>query len=125
MTIVEKNQNTVFEEIQGTLEEIIGQIKRLIREGNARRVIVQGKNGRILFQSQLTMSAAGAAFFVFYAPVLSAIATIVLLANEVKVIVEKDDIPEEELKDEYEVDAEVIEIRDEDQNEEKSPPEES
>lgn len=123
---MEKKQRTISEEIQGTLDEIISQIKRLIREGNARRVIVEGKHGKVLFQSQLTMSAAGAAFFLFYAPILSAIATLVLMANEVKVIVEKDadSDQEEELRDEYEVEAEVIEIRDEDQNEEKPPHEE-
>lgn len=117
---MEKKQHTVFEEIQGTLEEILEQVKRLIRDGNARRVIIENKKGKVLFQSQLTMGTAGAAFLVFYAPILSAIATIVLMANEVKVIVEKDESPEVEQKDEYEVEAEVIEIRDEDKKDESS-----
>jgi hypothetical protein len=40
---MEKQSKTILEEIQGTADEIITQIKRLIREGNARRVIIKNK----------------------------------------------------------------------------------
>jgi hypothetical protein len=107
----DKNQN-ILHEIQGTAEEIIGQIKSLIKKGNAKRVIVKNKNGKILFQSQLTLGAAGATFFVIYAPVLSAITTLMLMASDVSVFVEAD----ESETDEYEVQGNVIEI-DEDEDE--------
>ncbi len=115
---MEKEKSTISEEIQGTITEIIEQIKKLIEEGNARRVIVKNKKGRILFQSQLTIGAAGATFFVLYAPIFTAIATIVMIASDVVVIVERDET-DDDLNDEYEVEADVIEIKD-DKDDDKS-----
>lgn len=106
-----KKTQTIVEEIQGTVDEIIRQIRQLIKNGNAKRVIVKNKNGKTLFQSQLTIGAAGAAFFAIYSPVLTAVATLVLMASETTVLVESDIDPDND--DEYEVDAEVIEIKDE------------
>lgn len=106
-----KEKKTISEEIQGTITEIINQIKKLIREGNAKKVIVKNRKGKVLFQSQLTIGAAGATFFVIYAPILTAIATIIMIASDVIVIVERFE-DEDDLDDEYEVDADVIEIKD-------------
>lgn len=116
--MMEKREKTIFEEIQGTVQEILAQIKKLIKEGNTKRVILQNKKGKILFQSQLSIGAAGAAFFVIYAPILTAITAVLLVANDVTVLVERV-ADEDDLHDEYEVDAEVIEISDEDDAEEK------
>lgn len=104
------------EEITGTVSEIINQVKRLIKKGNARRILIRDKNGKILFQSQLTIGIAGTAAFTAIAPVISAISTFALFMNDIKVIVEK--YPEEENaedQDEYEVEADFIEIRDEEE----------
>ena len=114
---MEKSGKTMTEEIRGTLDEIINQIKKLIREGNARRVIVKNTRGKVLFQSQLTLGVAGTTFFVVYAPVLTAITTLILYASDVRVFVEKD---ADESDDEYEVDAEVIEIQDDEDEEEEN-----
>lgn len=111
-----EEKKTISEEIQGTLTEIIEQVKKLINEGNARRVIVKSQKGKILFQSQLTIGAAGATFFLFYAPILTAIATIIMMASDVIVIVERFE-NEDDLNDEYEVDADIIEISDDDEEE--------
>ncbi len=111
-----EEKKTISEEIQGTLTEIIEQVKKLINEGNARRVIVKSQKGKILFQSQLTIGAAGATFFLFYAPILTAIATIIMMASDVIVIVERFE-NEDDLDDEYEVDADIIEISDDDEEE--------
>jgi hypothetical protein len=114
--IMEKTETPIMEEIRGTIDEIIAQIKRLIREGNARRVIVKNSEGKILFQSQLTLGVAGTAFFVLYAPVFTAITTLVLYVSDVRVFVEKE---VDENRDEYEVEAEVIEIDEEEEKKEK------
>ena len=111
-----EEKKTISEEIQGTLTEIIEQVKKLINEGNARRVIVKSQKGKILFQSQLTIGAAGATFFLFYAPILTAIATIIMMASDVIVIVERFE-NEDDLDDEYEVEADIIEISDDDEEE--------
>jgi len=100
----DKSQN-MLHEIQGTVDEIISQIKSLIKKGNAKRVIVKNKKGKVMLQSQLTIGAAGATFFVLYAPVLTAITTLVLMASDVSVFVETD----ENETDEYEVEGNIIE----------------
>lgn len=110
-----EEKKTISEEIQGTITEIIDQIKKLIQAGNARRVILKNPKGKVLFQSQLTIGAAGATFFVLYAPILTAIATIIMIASDVIVIVERfEDEDENGFNDEYEVDADIIEITDDD-----------
>lgn len=116
---MEKSEKTMIEEIRGTLDEIINQIRAFIREGNARRVIVKNKQGKVLFQSQLTLGVAGTTFFVVYAPVLTAITTLILYASDVRVFVERDIDESENERDEYEVDAQVIEIEDDENDDDK------
>lgn len=110
-----KNENsTIFEELQGTAEEVIRQLKAFIKKGNAKRVMIKNSEGKILFQSPLTFSAVGAFFFIVYAPVITALTTLAAMASDVSVWVETE--PEEHPKeDTYEVDAEVIEIEDEEE----------
>ncbi len=111
------SQKTFKEEITGTVNEIISQVKKLIKEGNARRIIIQDKNGKVLFQSQLTVGIGGAAFLTTIAPIVSAIGAFALFMNDVKIIVER--YPDEENdhnNDEYEVEAEYIEIRDDEED---------
>ncbi|WP_445664447.1 DUF4342 domain-containing protein [Fodinibius sp. AD559] len=113
------SRKTFTEEIQGTVSEIISQVKKLIKEGNARRVIIKNSKGKVLFQSQLTVGVGGAAILTSIAPIVSAIGMFALFMNDVKVIVERYPKDEtEEDNDEYEVEAEFIEIRDEEDEEE-------
>lgn len=102
-----ESRKTFTEELKGSVSEVIKQIKKLIKEGNARRLIIQNKKGKVLFQTQLTAGVTGAALVTAMAPIVSAISMFALFMNDVKIIVEK--YPEEELdEDEYEVDAEVV-----------------
>lgn len=113
---MEKTQKTIFEEIRGTVDEIIAQIKKIIREGNAKRVIIKNKKGKTLFQSQLTIGAAGLTLLALYAPLITAISTILLFANDAKVFIERE-VDQDE--DKFEVEAEVIEIKDEEEEKKK------
>lgn len=108
-----KSKHTFTEEVKGTVSEIISQVKKLIKEGNARRIIIENKNGKVLFQSQLTVGLAGTAVLTAIAPIVAAISMFALFMNDIKIIVER--YPEEEngANDEYEVEAEIIEIEDE------------
>ncbi|WP_234570748.1 DUF4342 domain-containing protein [Rhodohalobacter sp. 614A] len=119
---MEKTQKTIFEEIRGTVDEIIAQVKKIIREGNVRRILIKSKTGKTLFQSQLTIGAAGLALLAVYAPLITAISTILLFVNDAKVFIERE-VDEDD--DEYEVEAEVIEIQDEDEEETKETKSES
>jgi hypothetical protein len=107
-------RNTFYQELKGSTNEITSQIRQLIKKGNARRLMIQNKKGKILFQTQLTAGLAGSTLHAFMAPIISALGMFALVMNDVKVVVEK--YPDEELThDEYEVEAEVIvEVNDED-----------
>lgn len=108
------SRKTFTEEVKGTASEIISQVKKLVKEGNARRIVIKDKKGKTVFQSQLTVGVGGLAVVTALAPVISAISMFVLFMNDVKVIVER--YPGEE-GDEYEVEADVIEIREDEEEE--------
>ena len=110
-----KSRKTFTEEVKGTASEIIRQVRKLIKEGNARRVIIQDSNGKVLFQSQLTIGVAGTTLLTAIAPIVSAISLFALMMNDIKIIVERYPDEEQGEDDEYEVEAEVIEIRDEEE----------
>jgi hypothetical protein len=115
---MESTQDTFFKEVTGTLDEIIREVRRLIREGNARSLIIKNKKGRVLFQTQLTVGVAGTAIFTVMAPFISALTMFILFANDVQVIVEKDVDDADLSNDEYEVDGEIIDIGDDEDPEE-------
>ena len=111
-----KEKKTFTQELKGTASEIISQIRKLIKEGNARRVKIVSKEGKVLFQTQLTVGVSGAALVTAMAPIISAIGMFALFLNDVKVVVER--LPDEDSEtDEYEVETEV-EIIDEEEEEE-------
>lgn len=123
---MESTKRTIFEEITGTVDEIIREVRRLIREGNARSLIIKNKKGRVLFKTQLTVGVAGTALFAVMAPFISALTMFVMFANDVEVIVEKYESEKDgnnddpETSDEYEVEGEIIDIEeDEDGDNEK------
>jgi len=113
---MESTNNTCYKEVTGTIDEIIREVRRLIREGNARSLIIKNSDGRILFQTQLTVGVAGVAIFTVMAPFISALTMFVMFANDVQVFVEREeDAPESGHDDEYEVDGEIIDIEDGDE----------
>lgn len=114
-------EKTFYKEITGTLDEIIREVRKLIREGNARSLIIKNKEGRVLFQTQLTVGVAGATIFAVMAPIISALTLFIMFANDVQVFVEKDiKDTSEKHDDEYEVEGEIIDIQDEEEGSNKN-----
>ncbi len=123
---MKSDQKTLFEEVTGTVDEIIREVRKLIREGNARTLIIKNKNGRVLFQTHLTVGVAGTTLFAVMAPFISALTMFVMFTNDIKVVVEKaeetdkgNSKEENHTRDEYEVEGEVIDIEDGGDEEEK------
>lgn len=114
---MEKTEKTILEEVQGTVQEIISQIKKLIRKGDAKRVIVKNKKGNVLLESRLTLGVTGAVVLAVYAPLFTAISALLLYISDVRVFVERN---VDDSTDEYEVDAEVIEIEDDEESKKES-----
>ncbi|MFN1834750.1 DUF4342 domain-containing protein [Balneola sp. MJW-20] len=109
----EKAKN-LYEEVQGGFNEVISRIRELIKEGSARKLIIKDKEGKVLFQTQLAMGVGGAALIGAMAPVISAIGMFAMFLNDVTILVEKDPDAED---DEYSVDADVIEINEDEEDE--------
>ena len=73
------------EEFKVNGEQLISQIKQLLKEGNIRRVIIKDKEGKVVFEIPLTFGVVGA----LIAPQLAAIGAIAALLSEATVVVEK------------------------------------
>ena len=117
-------ERNLVEELRGTADEIIKRIRQLIKEGSARRLLIKNQKGKVLMEVPLTAGVAGSTLIIAMAPVISAISMFALFINDVDILVEKypeagengepNDKDEKE-KDPYEVEAEYITIKDEDE----------
>lgn len=96
---------TIFEEIHINSKDLLKRVKKLIKEGNIRRLIIKNKKGDVLLEMPLTMGAASIGGMMILTPYLAAISFIALMATEATILVERD-----KHADENEVEAEEIEI---------------
>ncbi len=96
---------TIFEEIHINSKDLLKRVKKLIKEGNIRRLIIKNKKGEVLLEMPLTMGAASIGGMMILTPYLAAISFIALMATEATILVER-----EKNADEKEVEAEEIEI---------------
>lgn len=80
-------QKVKTEEFTATSDNLIDEIKKIIHEGNVRRIIVRAKDGRELLNFSLTVGLIG----LVWAPVLLAIGGIVGLAKEFTIVIERKD----------------------------------
>jgi hypothetical protein len=103
---------TIYEEIQGGVNEVIKQFRKMIKEGSARKLIIKDKKGEVKFQTNLTVGVGGVTLAAAMAPVISAIGMFAMFINDYQIIVEREVRDE---NDEYSVDAEFIDIQDEDE----------
>ncbi len=78
-------EKTIIDELKGTANQIKDQVEKLIKEGNTRRVIVKNDEGKILFESQLTIGVAGSAVLAYSAPIITALSAVLLYATNYRV----------------------------------------
>src|SRR4029453_6510754 len=77
-------ERTWREKIEGTSEQILTQIKRLIDEGNVRRVVVK-QQGKVVAEFPLTVGVVGTVI----APVAAAIGALTAVLADCTIEVEK------------------------------------
>lgn len=73
------------EEFKVSGEEIVEKIKEIIKEGNARKIIIKNENGQSIVEFPLTIGAIGA----LIAPILAAVGAIAALLTKCTIVVEK------------------------------------
>ena len=66
-------------------DKLLDTVKRIIREGNARRITIKNQAGKVLMEIPLTIGVVG----VVLIPVWVAIGTIAALAGKYTIVVEK------------------------------------
>lgn len=73
-------------EVKG--KELLAKIEELIKEGNARRIIIKDNNGRTYLEIPVTVGVIGT----FFAPVLAAVGALAALAANFTIqVIRKDD----------------------------------
>lgn len=83
-------ERTFWEKLEGTTEQVLNQLKKLVDEGNIRRVVVK-QRGRTIAEFPLTAGVIGAVI----APVAAAIGALTALIADCSIEVEKT-VPEPE-----------------------------
>lgn len=79
--MTEPNQETF--KVSG--EDLLKTVKKIIAEGNARRIIIKNEKGEQLVEFPLTIGAIGA----ILAPILAAVGAIAALVAKCTIVVEK------------------------------------
>ncbi len=87
MTQDEKSNRESFK-VSG--DEILSKVKEIIKDGNARRIIIKNEKDETIIEFPLTIGAIG----VVLAPIFAAVGTLTALATHCTIIVEKRDTEE-------------------------------
>ena len=66
-------------------EKVVEKVKSIVREGNARRIIIKNEKGETLIEIPLTIGAIG----VLAAPIFAAVGALAALVTKCTIIVEK------------------------------------
>jgi len=80
---MDENKNTEEFKISG--EDLIAKIKEIVKQGNAKKITIKGKDGNEIISFPVTIGVAG----LVLAPVFAAVGAIAALATECTIIIEK------------------------------------
>jgi len=78
-------KNSNHESFKVSADELLSKVKEIIKEGNARKIIIKNEKEEIIMEFPLTIGAIG----VVLAPIFAAVGTIAALATDCTIIVEK------------------------------------
>jgi hypothetical protein len=79
---ISRNQ---MEKTQEKYEEILGVVKKLVKKGNLRRLIICKPNGEFFMEIPLTAGVVVGGIFLFFTPTLLALGALIALFKQVKV----------------------------------------
>jgi len=82
---IDEAERTWTEEIVVTGTELVERTKKLVQQGNVRRLIIKKPNGDVLLEIPLTAGAVVGGTLVIMAPVLAALSALAALLAEVHV----------------------------------------
>lgn len=80
-------RQVIEEKIQVAASNLVGTVKKIVHEGNVRRIIIRNAEGRTLVDMPLTAGVAGAVLLPFFTMVTGLVA----LFKEFTIVVERHD----------------------------------
>jgi hypothetical protein len=80
----EPQKRTFVEEIEVAGNQLVERIKELVKEGNARRVIIRNVEGEELMTMPLTVGVVAGGLITIAAPLLAALGALAALVTRVK-----------------------------------------
>lgn len=98
---------SITEELKVTGRQLTDAVKQVIKEGNARKLVIKTAKGRTLLETNLNVGAVGAGGLFYFAPLISAVGALAMYATDFKIYVERDLSAEDE--------AEVVDVEDEEE----------
>ncbi len=82
---MENTTNEKTEEFKVTGDGILEKVKKIIKEGNARRIIIKNEKGESVLEIPLTLGAVGAVLV----PILAAVGALAALLSDCTIVVVK------------------------------------
>jgi len=80
-----QNEKTNKEYFKVSGDELLSKVKEIIKEGNARRIIIKNEKDDTILEFPLTVGAIG----IVLAPIFAAVGTLAALATHCTIVVEK------------------------------------
>jgi len=79
------DENKKTEEFKISGEDLLAKIKDIVKQGNAKKITIKGKEGNEIISFPVTVGVAG----LVLAPVFAAVGAIAALATECTIIIER------------------------------------
>lgn len=79
------NEKSNWESFKVTGEELLEKVKEIVKEGNARRIIIKNENDEVVVEFPMTVGAIG----VVLAPLFAAVGALAALVTNCTIEVEK------------------------------------
>jgi hypothetical protein len=85
-----QNEKSNHESFKVSGDEILSKVKEVIKEGNARKIIIKNEKDETIMEFPLTIGAIG----IVLAPIFAAVGTLAAFATHCTIIVEKRNVEE-------------------------------
>lgn len=85
-----EHRKTLTEEIEVAGNQLVDQVKRLVEQGNIRRLIIRNADDNVILEMPLTVGAVAGGAIVLAAPWLAALGAFAALVARVKIEIVRD-----------------------------------
>jgi hypothetical protein len=99
-----EEDKTVIEEIEVAGKDLVDQVKKLIEEGNIRRLIIYKSDGDVLMEVPLTLTVVVGSAMLVFAPLFAALGAAAAFMTQVKIEVVRDKPANDDSKSKVDID---------------------